>query len=41
MLDHGVVQLLDWMGDDLRIVNAAQASLDNESEPTPAARPAS
>lgn len=31
VLDHGSVQLLDWMGDDLRIVNAAQASLDNES----------
>ncbi len=31
VLDHGHVRLLDWMGDDLRIVNAAQASLDNES----------
>ncbi len=32
VLNHGSVRLLDWMGDDLRIVNAAQASLDNESE---------
>ena len=32
VLDHGKVRLVDWMGNDLRIVNAAQASLDNESE---------
>jgi thymidylate synthase (FAD) len=31
VLDHGLVRLVDWLGDDLRIVNAAQASLDNES----------
>lgn len=31
VLDHGTVRLVDWMGNDLRIVNAAQASLDNES----------
>jgi thymidylate synthase (FAD) len=31
VLDHGIVQLIDSMGDDLRIVNAAQASFDTES----------
>ena len=28
VLDHGLVELLDWMGDDLAIVEAAQASFD-------------
>lgn len=32
VLDHGYVRLVDYMGGDLRIVNAAQASLDNYSE---------
>lgn len=31
VLDHGVVELIDFMGGDLDIVNAAQASFDNES----------
>jgi thymidylate synthase (FAD) len=31
VLDHGVVELVDFMGSDLRIVNAAQASFDKES----------
>lgn len=32
VLDHGIVDLVDWMGNDLRIVNAAQASFDKESD---------
>lgn len=32
VLDHGRVSLIDWMGDDLAIVQAAQASFDNASE---------
>lgn len=32
VLDHGVVTLDDFMGSDLTIVNAAQASLDRQSE---------
>lgn len=32
VLDHGLVELIDSMGDDLAIVNAAQASFDRESE---------
>lgn len=28
VLDHGLVELIDWMGDDLAIVEAAQASFD-------------
>lgn len=32
VLDSGQVRLINWMGNDLEIVNAAQASLDNESE---------
>lgn len=31
VLDHGLVRLVDSMGDDLAIVNAAQASFDTES----------
>lgn len=31
VLDHGLVELVDSMGDDLAIVNAAQASFDTES----------
>ena len=31
VLDHGLVQLIDSMGDDLAIVNAAKASFDTES----------
>lgn len=31
VLDYGHVQLLDWMGDDLAIVQAAQASFAKES----------
>lgn len=31
VLDHGYVQLLDWMGDDLRIVNMARQSFGQES----------
>lgn len=31
VLDHGVVELVDSLGSDLRIVNAAQASLDRSS----------
>lgn len=31
VLDHGYVRLVDAMGDDLRVVNAAQASLDRWS----------
>jgi thymidylate synthase (FAD) len=31
VLDHGRVELLDSMGDDLRVVNAAQASFDRSS----------
>lgn len=32
VLDHGIVSLIDTMGSDLSIVNAAQASLDRQSE---------
>ena len=32
VLDHGFVALEDYMGDDLTVVNAAQASLDRESQ---------
>lgn len=32
VLDHGLVELMDSMGDDLRIVNAAQASFNRMSE---------
>lgn len=32
VLDHGLVELIDHMGGDLRIVNAAQASFDKTSE---------
>lgn len=32
VLDHGRVELIDSMGSDLRIVNAAQASFDKESD---------
>lgn len=32
VLDHGIVDLVDYMGSDLRIVNAAQASFAKESE---------
>lgn len=31
VLDHGYVELIDSMGDDLRVVNAAQASFDKRS----------
>jgi thymidylate synthase (FAD) len=31
LLDHGYVDLYDWMGDDLRIVNAARQSFGQES----------
>ncbi len=31
MLDHGYVELYDWMGDDLRIVNMARQSFGQES----------
>ena len=31
VLDHGIVAVDDFMGDDLTIVNAAQASLDRQS----------
>lgn len=32
VLDHGKVSLIDWMGGDLDIVRAAQASFDNEAQ---------
>ena len=32
VLDHGIVSMDDFMGDDLTIVNAAQASLDRYSK---------
>lgn len=31
VLDHGIIELIDSMGSDLRVVNAAQASFDTES----------
>jgi len=31
VLDHGYVELYDWMGDDLRIVNMARQSFGQES----------
>jgi thymidylate synthase (FAD) len=31
VLDHGHVQLIDWMGSDLSIVNAARVSFNKES----------
>jgi thymidylate synthase (FAD) len=31
ILDHGHVQLIDWMGSDLSIVNAARVSFNKES----------
>lgn len=32
VLDHGKVELLDWMGDDLAVVQAAQSSFANFSD---------
>lgn len=32
VLDHGSVELVDWMGDDLRVANAARASMQKYHE---------
>ena len=32
ILDKGYVRLVDWMGDDIKVVNAARVSFDKESD---------